>query len=107
MCSEKYFRTHPDPHVLPMGETEIIPIAESKETEQYPVSDLLGRETDCNDTSRRVDDGHRAAQDCELRNEILLECTFDLVLEGIIDKETAVQYLSQKFREQIESRDLN
>lgn len=99
MCSAKYFRTHPDPHVLPMGETEIIPLSESEDTEQYPISKPPHRDADGSDTSRRADGGHRTAQDRELRNEILLECVFDLVVEGIIDKEPAIRYLSQQFRE--------
>lgn len=99
MCSAKYFRSHPNPHVLPIGETEIIPISESEETQPHPVSDLPDRDADSSDTSRLTDGGHRAAQDREYRNEILLECVFDLVLEGIVDKEPAIRYLSQQFRE--------
>lgn len=99
MCSEKYFRAHPNPHVLPIGENEIISLAELGVTERYSVPDLVGRETEEKDTLRQSSDGHGVGHDREMRNEILIECVLDLTLEGLLDKETATQYLSQQFSE--------
>lgn len=44
-------------------------------------------------------DGHDAVRDHETQNEILIECVLDMIVEGFLDKETATQYLSQRFSE--------
>jgi hypothetical protein len=95
MCSAKYFRTHPTPHVLPIDEENPIPLSESETVERYPVSALAGR---TGETPQRALEDHRGDQGQETRNEILLECILDLTKEGIIDKEAAHQYLVKKLR---------
>jgi len=95
MCSAKYFRTHPTPHVLPIDEEYPIPLSQSETVERYPVSALAGRTSE---TSPRSLEDHRGDQGQETRNEILLECILDLTKEGIIDKEAAHQYLLKKLR---------
>lgn len=99
MCSAEYFRAHSNAHVLPIGENEIVPLAELGVTERYPVSDLIGGDTEDGGSTQQSGDGHRAGHDQEMRNEILIECVLDLTLEGPLDKETVTQYLSQRFRE--------
>jgi len=93
MCSAKYFRAHPTPHVLPIGGEELIPLSESETAERHPVSTLPGRTSE---TLQRTLEDHIGDQDQELRNEILFECILDLTQEGVIDEEAAHQYLSKK-----------
>jgi hypothetical protein len=95
MCSAEYFRTHPTPHVRPIDEENPIPLSESETVERYPVSSLSQRTSE---TPQRTLEGHRGVQGQEMRNEILLECIFDMTEEGIIDREIAHQYLSNKVR---------
>jgi hypothetical protein len=96
MCSAEYFRTHPTPCVLPIGEEDLIPLSESETVERYPVSALPGR---TGETPQRSPEDRRGVQDQEMRNEILLECILDLTKDGIIDKEAAHQYLLKKLSE--------
>jgi hypothetical protein len=93
MCSTKYFRTHPTPHILPIGEETPIPLSESETAERCSISVLPERTSE---TSHQNPEGHIGVQDEELRNEILLECILDLMKEGLINKEAAHQYLSKK-----------
>ena len=99
MCSEEFFRTHSNPHCLPIGEDEIVQVSEVGVNEGVPKSDLVDQGTEDSVSSRQPSDGHEVGQDRAMRNEILIECVLDMAVEGIIDKETATQYLSQRFRE--------
>ena len=99
MCSAEYYRAHHNPHVLPIGENEIVPLSEVGVTERDPISGLVGRDTEGDDAPRHSSDGHDVVRDRETRDEILIECVLDMIVEGFLDKETATQYLSQRFSE--------
>ena len=99
MCSAEYYRAHHNPHVLPIGESEIVPLSEVDVTEKDPMSGHVGRDTKDGDTPWYSSDGHDVVRDRETRDEILIECVLDMIVEGFLDKETATQYLSQRFSE--------
>jgi len=99
MCSAEYYRAHHNPHVLPIGESEIVPLSEVDVTETDPMSGHVGRDTKDGDTPWYSSDGHDVVRDRETRDEILIECVLDMIVEGFLDKETATQYLSQRFSE--------
>lgn len=99
MCSEKLFRTHSNPHCLPIGEDEIVQLSEVGVNERFPMSDLVDQGTEGRVSSRQSSNVHEVGQDRAVRNEILIECVLNMTVEGIIDKETATSYLSQRFRE--------
>mgnify|MGYP000639047981 FL=1 len=99
MCSEEYFRTHSDPHCLPIGEHEIVRLSEVGVNEGYSMSDLVDQGTEGSVVSRQSSDVYEVGQNRAMRKEIVIECVLDMTVEGFIDKETATQYLSHRFGE--------
>ena len=99
MCSEEFFRTHSNPHCLPIGEDEIVQLSEVGVNERFPISDPVDQGTEDRFSSRQSSSVYELGQDRAVRNEILIECVLNMTVEGIIDKETATSYLSQRFRE--------
>lgn len=99
MCSEEYFRTHSDPHYLPIGEHEIVRLSEVGVDEGFSMSDLVDQGTEHSVSSRQSSDGHEVGQNRTMRKKVVIECVLDMTVEEFIDKETATQYLSHRFRE--------
>ena len=87
------------PPCAPNWENEIVPLSEVGVTERDSISGLVGRDTEGDDAPRHSSDRHDVVRDRETRDEILIECVLDMIVEGFLDKETATQYLSQQFSE--------
>lgn len=99
MCSAKAFRTHPDPHVLPVDGIEVIPLSASETAERYPVSDLPERVTDRGESDEESPAEPPDEPDTERRTELRIECVLELTTAGHLDESAANEYLAGELDE--------